>query len=287
MEALVPSNFSSRGRPTQTDLLAWYNKFWSNGTATDPEKNPSIQRIILVPVSDECRHNLCPSIQWEGDPDVSGLGMLISYYSEIVLATVFAAILALAHIGPVARLGSRVAGTLPRKLHARLVHGAFVESAEGFLYAMLLFAVGMNLATIYRLASSLRHRDRPTGLYGLQGSIYASAFSILPAVLLQSAARSRHLGKNFLCQTLWLLLLAVFAIAVSAPAARRANAIDDLLGAMENFEEGDPDSEADWPVFIANMQDMLWATACDNSGLRNTIVHTYQLVCAYLCLNAL
>lgn len=75
-------------------------------------------------------------------------------------------------VGPVARFGKRFTSSLPPRLHARLVHSAFITSAENFLYALLLFSISMHLATIFRLGSLIQHPLEPAQLYGLQGSVF-------------------------------------------------------------------------------------------------------------------
>lgn len=287
MRALVPSNWTDT--PTDTDLMAWNVEVWTNDTVTDSEKLLAIQRMADVPLNAECLPDLCPHLRWEGDPDVSGLGMMISYYTEAFLATTFSFIFVLARVGPVARFGKRFTSSLPPKLHARLVHSAFIQSAETFLYALLLFSISMHLATIFRLGSLIQHPLEPAPLYGLQGSVFMSAFSIMPALLVQSTVENRFLGKNFFRMTLWLLLivLAVTVPSMVAPNSRRLQNMARLIreySAPEAQAAVDPDA---WRFFTANMQDMLWALACvDAGGLGSALEDLYFVTLALLALNA-
>jgi hypothetical protein len=288
MRALVLSNWTDT--PTDTDLMAWNVEVWTNATVMDSEKLLAIQRIADVPLNAECLRDLCPHLRWEGDPDVSGLGMMISYYVEAVLASIFSFVFVLARVGPVARFGKRFTSSLPPRLHARLVHSAFITSAENFLYALLLFSISMHLATIFRLGSLIQHPLEPAQLYGLQGSVFMSAFSILPALLIQSTIENRFLGKDFFRMTLWLLLmlLAVTIPSMVAPNSRRLQDMARLIreySAPEAQAAIDPDA---WRFFAANMQDMLWALACvDADGLGSALEDLYAVTLALLALNAI
>ncbi|KAF1829555.1 hypothetical protein BDW02DRAFT_651276 [Decorospora gaudefroyi] len=47
---------------------------------------------LFKPVLNQCRPELCRSIEWEGNPDLSGIGILSAYIIQAVFATLFTAL---------------------------------------------------------------------------------------------------------------------------------------------------------------------------------------------------
>ena len=86
---------------------------------------------------------------------------------------------------------------------------AFRESTNTFLDSALIFAVSMLGAAIVRYSRVIMHPEEDVSYYSLLGSVYMAAFSIFPALLLQTVADGLH-GK-ILRQALWFLLI-LFAI---------------------------------------------------------------------------
>ncbi|KAH8880183.1 hypothetical protein GQ53DRAFT_891478 [Thozetella sp. PMI_491] len=86
VRSAIPNNYSPA--PDDVDLFAWYTEFWINSTVSDPESEQIEERAELFPLLN-CSEKLCPALKWEGDPDVSGIGMIVTYYIEAVLSTIF------------------------------------------------------------------------------------------------------------------------------------------------------------------------------------------------------
>jgi phosphate starvation-inducible membrane PsiE len=100
---------------------------------------------------------------------------------------------------------------MPAKITQSRLVKAFRESTNVFLDSALIFAVSMLGAAIVRYARVLIHPEEDVSYYSLLGSVYMAAFSIFPALVLQSVTDGLH-GK-ILRQALWLILIAT-AIAV-------------------------------------------------------------------------
>ena len=263
VNSTIPAGYSPR--PTEIDLLAWYLEFWVNLTDDSPDVDAVKSRALTFPRVN-CSEQLCPALQWEGDPDVSGTGMMVSYYMDAGLATLFFAVLAYYLLREARGEGhhdfSKMRHTRLRGFAENLTRG-FDESAEKYLDFALVYAAGYLLAALSRFVSAFRHylNDRPVATYSLGASVFMSAFSIFPAILLQSLAPG--IRRSFQRQVLWALIVLLFII------------VNALLGAVEsrNFPDwvyGNVDST----TAIA-LQDILWEQACDESSQWWTVVGIY------------
>jgi hypothetical protein len=285
LQSLLPRNWSLNNKmPTESDLLAWYLEVWTNSSITDPLRDDVSLTVLLTPLIDEsCLPNLCPSLGWEGDSDVSGRGMIVSYALEAALVTIFAIFFGLGLVRPVQRVGARVVERVPRKLHAYNVYGAFESLAKPFLFAAMLFAIAMNVATIYRFASATQHDDRSIPLYGLLGSYYMAAFSILPAVLLQTAVRNEYLGHTFLRQTLWFSII-VFSITVNIMGSAFTTRLDQLATDFNAFIDS-RDTDRIATRVAVNLQNVFWIQSCVDFETIDDQDTSYTVAVAFLSVN--
>ncbi|KAH9888715.1 hypothetical protein F4778DRAFT_785914 [Xylariomycetidae sp. FL2044] len=143
--SIIPQDWSG-GQPTLDQLLLWFHHAWLNETysAIDPDFDPFLDQIGYLGFF-ECDQQICDKMGVEGDPDVSGRGMMGSYYLAAGLSTVYFFIL---FLGP-AFVKSKKS---PRFLEA------FRETVNIFLDAALIFSGAMLASTVVRVANVLRRR---------------------------------------------------------------------------------------------------------------------------------
>ncbi|KAI0023393.1 hypothetical protein F4780DRAFT_78765 [Xylariomycetidae sp. FL0641] len=128
-----------------------------------------------------CGTTLCPKLGWEGDPDVFGIGILVSYYILASLATLYFFVLA----------ADRHWQLKTRKFSgfklARLL-SAFEESTTTFLQATLIFSIGQLSAAAFNFLNIRRNPDNEYTIYGVGGGVLVSTFSIFPPLILQTVS---------------------------------------------------------------------------------------------------
>ena len=205
--------------------------------------------------------------------------MLVTYFLAAAISTIFAITLALNRSNHMRRMGQSISGSLPPKTHTKFIYQAFLDSAKGLLYLLLVFAIAMHLTTIYRFSSAHKNSTKPVPksvpTYSGTASLFMAEFSVLPAILVQSATENMFLGGNLVRQTLWLLLI-VFAIVVNFLFRfLRYASIDASLG---------PGFDTKFAVFL---QDLIWRDVCDNSDQERRIFYVYYVGLAVLCVNGL
>lgn len=67
LESLVPNNWT---QPTSSDLMLWYLDI---GSYFD---NNTLSKILVYPVT-SCGSQVCPYLDWDGDSDLSGIGVCL------------------------------------------------------------------------------------------------------------------------------------------------------------------------------------------------------------------
>lgn len=67
LRSMIPSNWT---RPTDAELLAWYQQR-SGGL----EQGGVAYTAMIDFVLDDCDHAICSRLEWQGDPDLAGVGV--------------------------------------------------------------------------------------------------------------------------------------------------------------------------------------------------------------------
>lgn len=127
--------------------------------------------------------------------------MMISYYIAAVFVTIYYLMLLPKLFEACGRPMWISKGN---NIYTRFVTG-FEESVVGFLDALLFFAISMNVAAITRYASALQNPNESVSVYSLQDCVFLSAFSIFPAVVLQSL--SVEVRRRRIRLFLWFLVM--------------------------------------------------------------------------------
>lgn len=187
LRTLVPVNWQVY---TDTDLLAWYMEVLT--APNNAAGNTTLEHILSLPLMN-CNDAICREIDWEGDPDVSGEGMIISYYLAAALSTVYFSLLIWTIVGRY-----KVKWT-EHKIASR-IFSAIQESSNTFLDAALVFAVAMLGAAAVRFYKLMTDPNEDRSTYATIGSVSMSAFSLFPALILQAVTDGQrtHILRQFL-----------------------------------------------------------------------------------------
>ncbi|KAI1458739.1 hypothetical protein F4805DRAFT_466598 [Annulohypoxylon moriforme] len=205
LRVILPSNET---QPSSWVLLHWYNDYIMKEVYIDddsgytyPIAGSLAEKLSAFPLYN-CTTDICKNLDWVGDPDVSGRGMLITYYIAAALVTIYLCALTLSDTG---LFRTRFP---PGSKRAWLLAG-YEESASTFLDATLIFAVSMLAAACFRLSQAFFQEFGDTSghwmIYASIGSIYMSTFSSLLPLLLQLSAHGvRH---HWLRIVMWTLVI--------------------------------------------------------------------------------
>ncbi|ROV91073.1 hypothetical protein VMCG_09610 [Cytospora schulzeri] len=246
LRSLVPNNWT---QPTNGDLLLWYLEFFPY-VRTEPNLDTFEEMVQFATV--DCGPKMCPSLDFSGDSDLSGIGMMISYYMVACFVTLYYLALvpgifeAYGHSFKTSTLVSR---------YRRLASG-FEESVAGFLDAMLLFAISMLVAGITRYVSLILHPDESHSIFGLQDCVFLSTFSIFPALVLQSLSVDQRRRRIRL--VMWDLTI---AFTITLEVLYRVE-YRGWLRTMHYTSGGSVDSQ---------LSQMVWFVDCQSESLRQSL----------------
>ncbi|ORY59990.1 uncharacterized protein BCR38DRAFT_443533 [Pseudomassariella vexata] len=181
--------------PDWNQLAAWYFGVWDNSSYINNTEWNQVWYDLHIFVLDTCRDDFCDNLDVKGDADVTGTGMMGSYYTLAILSTIYFTVITMNQFGFVYWLPGRTIA-------------AFTGSVETFLDSALVFAVSMAASTIFRYAA-LDHVANEDDLssYRLIGSIFMCLFAVFPCLALQTVAEG--LRDRTLRHALWFTLVAL------------------------------------------------------------------------------
>ncbi|KAH8889264.1 hypothetical protein GQ53DRAFT_825581 [Thozetella sp. PMI_491] len=256
--ALLPDNYSV------PDLVNTFQ--WLNDTSAE-----LAEKIDNFPV-EQCSEKICEHLDWKGDPDISGVGMMVSYYIAAVFATVYFVVLAVAELRAMHKRRKN------RPLDTSKFLDGFTESVNTFLDAALVFALSMLIAAMTRYVAELRsnnpyddnnnNKSEPYSIYGMMGSVYMSTFSIFPALVLHSVGSD--LRRHWLRLFFWLAIMA-FVIALDILYRK---AYKDKHWAGVDTDDFRMEGE------------LVWLHYCDSASLRRLLESAVTAGHAFLGLNS-
>ncbi|KAH9887538.1 hypothetical protein F4778DRAFT_431400 [Xylariomycetidae sp. FL2044] len=240
--------------------------------------------------------SICSLLDFPGDPDVSGEGMIYSYYIAAVAATIYFLVLTVSmlfshrrkpekisyeSVSPLATPKSQPTG-YPQ---ADRVIQSFQQSLNDFLDTALVFAIAMLGASIRRYYAYAPQDDpNATALYQLLDAAVFSNFSVIAALLLQTIAVD--LRTPIYRSVLW---IAVFALRVAVAAGFLGNpfALEDIIQELRDavlFDTYDytfVTAEARLPM------EATWERFCEPQGARDVAVTTFQVGSGIILANGL
>ncbi len=72
LRSMIPRNWTSQ--PTTPDLLVWSFNLWGPESPEGPEYDQWLDKAASLPIN-HCGSQICRKLDWQGDPDVSGIGV--------------------------------------------------------------------------------------------------------------------------------------------------------------------------------------------------------------------
>ncbi|KAK6189634.1 hypothetical protein LQW54_013077 [Pestalotiopsis sp. IQ-011] len=207
------------------DLMSWYFSVWKNQTYY----NSADVRSAYNKFSNQSRsfgftcgnRAICDKLEVNGDPDVSGKGIVFVYFILAALTTIYFVFLTmdrLIHlVEPPLQHEPVVEQPRAAGLACRIIR-ALQHTVDGFLDSTLIFAVAMLAATVYRYLTWLFPREDLTTdeiwTYTLLGSAMMSTFSVFPCLVLQPVVKKPETdGRRVLLWTIVVGLAIVVEVA--------------------------------------------------------------------------
>ncbi|KLU85593.1 hypothetical protein MAPG_04616 [Magnaporthiopsis poae ATCC 64411] len=208
-------------------------RYLSEVMINEPLYNAFLAQVFNTSYS--CPAETCMALALSANPDMTGIGIMISYYIEAGLATLFLVFFTIQRFKHWAkkkaiRAGKpRRAATFSRPI-ARRVMDAFRGTLESFLLASILLAVAMLVAGIFVIAEKIENRAKPpneqelnnASFYDVPLSVLACAFAVFPVLAAysvmshpgqgESGAHKKWLTRASLV-VVWLLGIAVVYMA--------------------------------------------------------------------------
>ncbi|KLU85464.1 hypothetical protein, variant [Magnaporthiopsis poae ATCC 64411] len=200
---------------TDGQLLAWW-KTISRSWGTVGERDKPFARVWEFPY-DSCPVDVCKNMGFEGDPDLSGIGITVSFWLAAWLSTAyfFAVVgdkVLLSMEGRMPNTGRREPGRQyppVARASVRLRLYGFLESLGTFLESALIFAIAMLGAVIARYLLLDREFGVSARQYEIVTAGFMAHFSVLVPILLESI--SDALRRTRLRLLLWFVILALFS----------------------------------------------------------------------------
>ncbi|PSN60828.1 hypothetical protein BS50DRAFT_625831 [Corynespora cassiicola Philippines] len=184
------NNIQEQDMPNFTigDILQW--AFFDEFDSFIEELNKSLEY---------CRPEICKRLPWVGNADLSGRGMITSYWIQCALVTIFFAFHAAARFGWSPK---------PKTVSHRLL-STFQESTRPFLDTSMLFCMAVQSATIFVLSVNLQQKDL-TPTITTVSSAFISIYTLFPPIVLHNCA-AEHLRRRKGRRCVWALLAAMTA----------------------------------------------------------------------------
>ncbi|KAK3896958.1 hypothetical protein C8A05DRAFT_20183 [Staphylotrichum tortipilum] len=200
---------------------------------------------VTSPILETCLPDVCRALGWQGNGDLSGIGVFTSFTIEAVLATLYLVALGAPELGrskgwwPMGR--SRRVAVLDR------LHGAFAATLPGFRSAAAFFCSALTVAALAVVIEANRHPDETTS-YEVLTATLVCVISVFPVVLLN--ALECHERPPIFHRGIMMVLLALAFIQVNmSENVRPEQAVLDSGGMADSFMVYCPVSQG--PIFQA------------------------------------
>ena len=83
LQSMIPQTTTP---PPELDLMAWsLDLFDDSKSGRGPEYDSWFEKVWSLPIKG-CSQMVCKKIEWEGDPDVSGVGVRPVWMSQVLLS---------------------------------------------------------------------------------------------------------------------------------------------------------------------------------------------------------
>lgn len=215
-----------------------------------------------------CSAELCPKLELEGDSDLAGIGMVITYFLAATFTTIY-------FVALIPDLWDTSEAKNPQSWARYLQYtSGFRGSLTGFLDTVILFTVSMLGAALTRYSSILNNPNAPRSIYSVLNSIFVSSFCVFPALVLQSL--SHDLRRRGVRLGLWFVLMALaLAVEILNVMVYGHNASRYIYTMLNHNSKG------------LKTVDILWISNCDNPSLRQQLQTTLTAGHVVMALNCL
>ncbi|KAF2643009.1 hypothetical protein P280DRAFT_515450 [Massarina eburnea CBS 473.64] len=170
-------------------------------------ESQSVYSLMADTAMHRCGEEFCRSLSYSGFADLTGRGMVVNFWVEAGLATIYLSILLLAE------KRDYLPKALSRRFFVQRSFEAAQESARTFLDTSLVFCIALLLATIKTYAKLL-YDPAPYTKYSAVSSAFLSLFAIIPAFLLH-VATSEELRRVQWRRAVWGLIMSLTAAMVA------------------------------------------------------------------------
>ncbi|KAK2051565.1 hypothetical protein LY76DRAFT_584701 [Colletotrichum caudatum] len=239
--------------------------------ATEPEYYIFSERFnntVLLGPKSHCPKEYCKAVGYTGNQDLCGIGVVVSYYIEGILATMYLVAFTIHQMRQ--HLHSDVYKK-PRPVHKRgvgnRIFDAFRGSLDIFLGGAMLISVAMLGASVYAGATNVRERTganpdlpSPDSIYETALSLIASNYSVFPVMLLYALAKHDGHRKWLHRSVLFLLWGLCVTVVYLAP---RGELDYELRKSGQSSFDCDQRGSRYWPVvkatqFLVIALPLLW-----------------------------
>lgn len=170
---------------TNGELIVW----WENYMAVAAKQNVSFRGVTL-----HCLNEVCETMSWEGNADISGIGMMIVYVVEAILVTMYTVAWILRRRGH-KRLDPNLSHKQSSKTHLQV---SFHGSAPVFLVTAIVFSSAVQVASIVIMIRAVTQNG--DDWVEFTTSLDVTLFSLLAIVVLSlqvSTSQPRLRGQKF------------------------------------------------------------------------------------------
>ncbi|KAH7402908.1 hypothetical protein BKA66DRAFT_564794 [Pyrenochaeta sp. MPI-SDFR-AT-0127] len=189
--------------PLKRELVDWCSK------------TPQVRQIMRNYTLTNCLSKLCPEMRWQGNSDITGVGMLTTYVVQALLVTLYLTVL----------LSDR--GELLPKRYRKLPYVekcimSITHSTTTFLNASFVFCAAMLFATVISFirviaVGTQKVRQQPMSTSAYVVSMMISLQSVLPVALLNMASSNllrRAKGRRLLWALVTVLVTVVLVLGI-------------------------------------------------------------------------
>jgi len=207
----LPANLAPP--PTDYQIFEWF----TNNIAHD---NQTLYMQMYDAAVQDCTHEACLALNWQGIADLAGVGMVVTYTLEASFTTVLFFLLSLdSHFADTSHVGDLLASLrAPRPRIPYRLSAALYGCLDAFLNSATVFAVSMLAASVFENSYNALNYGVETTVYATLLSMLLPIFTVFPVAILHATARG-SLRRARLRTTIWMVLvILVIAVCVLATA---------------------------------------------------------------------
>ncbi|KAF2690903.1 hypothetical protein K458DRAFT_426318 [Lentithecium fluviatile CBS 122367] len=188
-------------------------EFWRNNNITQPNDFDVLPWALnsgeplyiqtLNWTNQQCQTQFCQKLPWEGNADLAGRGMVVNYYIQCALVTIYMGF----------HMAARFGWTPPHRTIGHRFLSAIQESTRPFLDAALLFSIAIHSSASLTFIRGRVDANKPTPTTAAVCSAFVALFSVFAPLTLHSCAEE-HLRRKHGRRRMWMYLCMLMFIVV-------------------------------------------------------------------------